>query len=70
MRNLNLKICILRSGRKGYEVAQQLGWHPTKLSQIISGVYSPDDEDKELLANAIGVSVVDIFLGDKNSEVL
>jgi hypothetical protein len=70
MSNLNLKICILRSGRKGYEVAQQLGWHPTKLSQIISGVYSPDEEDKKLLANAIGVSVVDIFQNNKNSEII
>jgi hypothetical protein len=70
MSNLNLKICILRSGRKGYEIAQQLGWHPTKLSQIISGVYLPDEEDKRLLANAIGTSVTNIFQNIKNQENL
>ncbi|MDC0206426.1 helix-turn-helix transcriptional regulator [Nitrospinae bacterium] len=70
MSNLNLKICILRSGRKGYEIAQQLGWHPTKLSQIISGVYLPDEEDKRLLANAIGTSVTNIFQNIKDQENL
>ena len=70
MSNLNLKISILRSGRKGYEIAQQLGWHPTKLSQIISGGYLPDEEDKRLLANAIGTSVTNIFQNIKNQENL
>ncbi|MCH7650112.1 MAG: helix-turn-helix transcriptional regulator [Nitrospinae bacterium] len=61
MCNLDLKISILKSGKYAYQVAQELGWHPTKLSQIISGVYIPDQEEKELLANAIGVPVAEIF---------
>ncbi len=61
MCNLELKINILKSGKYGYQIAQALGWHPTKLSQIVSGVYSPDKEEKEALAIAIGVAVADIF---------
>lgn len=61
MCNLELKICILRSGRKAYEIAHQLGWHPTKISQIVSGVYLPDDLEKKRLADAIGVPGDDIF---------
>jgi len=61
MCNLDLKINILRSGKYAYEIAAELGWHPTKISQIISGVYCPDNEEKELLARAIGVPVVEIF---------
>lgn len=61
MCNLELKINILKSGKYGYQIAQEIGWHPTKLSQVVSGVYSPDQEEKERLANAIGVSVSVIF---------
>ena len=61
MCNLELKINILKSGKYGYQIAQEVGWHPTKLSQIVSGVYTPDREEKERLANAIGVSVTEIF---------
>ena len=61
MRNLNMKISIMKSGKYAYQIAQEIGWHPTKISQIVSGVYTPDKEEKELLANAIGVPVADIF---------
>jgi len=63
MCNLELKINIMKSGKYGYQIAQEVGWHPTKLSQIISGVYTPDQKEKERLAIAIGVPVADIFPG-------
>jgi len=68
MCNLELKINILKSGKYGYKIAQEVGWHPTKISQIIAGVYSPDEKEKEALANAIGVPVVEIF-PDPNPQV-
>jgi len=68
MCNLELKISILRSGRKAYEIAQQLGWHPTKISQIVSGVYSPNEDEKGRLANAIGVPVTEIFSSPVHKE--
>lgn len=68
MCNLELKINILKSGKYSYQIAQEVGWHPTKISQIIAGVYSPDEKEKEALANAIGVPVVKIS-PDPNPQV-
>ena len=61
MFNLELKVSILRSGKMSYQIASELEWHPTKISQIISGVYLPDEEEKMRLANAVGVPVSQIF---------
>ena len=68
MCNLELKISIMKSGKYAYQIAAQLGWHPTKISQIISGVYCPDNEEKELLANTIGVTVAELF-SEPNPQV-
>lgn len=63
--NLELKIAILRSGRKAYEVAGDLGWSSTKISQIITGIYIPDDAEKMRIAKVVGVPIESIF---PNSE--
>jgi len=59
--NLELKIAILRSGRKAYEVAGALGWSATKISQIVTGIYIPDEAEKIRIANVLGVPVQEIF---------
>jgi|TARA_B100000315_G_C14089118_1_gene368393 transcriptional regulator with XRE-family HTH domain len=61
MQNLRLKIAILESGRRGYQIANELGWHPTKVSQIVIGAYSPSLEEKKQLADALGHSVSEVF---------
>ena len=66
MRNLNMKSCIMKSGEFAYQIAQEIGWHPTKISQIVSGVYSPAKEEEELLANAIGITVAELFPKPEN----
>jgi len=58
---VQLKISILRSGRKSYQIARALDWHPSKLSHIIAGIYVPDSIEKEELANELGVTVDEIF---------
>jgi hypothetical protein len=57
MCNMEIKVAVLRSEKKGYEIARQLDWHPSKLSQIISGVYLPDSNEKQRLAKTLGQSV-------------
>ena len=61
MCNVEIKVAILRSGKKGYQIAQSLDWHPTRISQIISGVYTPSFEEKRQLAEALGATVPELF---------
>lgn len=61
MKNLKLKIAILESGKRGYQIANELGWHPTKVSQIVIGAYSPSFDEKKQLADALGYSVSEVF---------
>lgn len=59
--NLNLKKEIIGSGKKSFEIAKSLKWHPSKISRIINETYIPTDEEKDQLAQAIGVPVEAIF---------
>ena len=61
MCNMALKILILKSGKKAYEIARELNWHPSKLSTIVSGVYTPSSIEKEDLAAVLGCEVNDLF---------
>jgi len=65
--NLELKISILRTGRKAYEIANDLGWYSTKISQIVTGMYTPDDDEKKRIAKVIGVPVESIFQKSNSS---
>lgn len=58
---MKLKVKIIESSRKFYEVAQSLGWHPSKLSHIINGAMKPSPEDKAMIANELGVDVAEVF---------
>jgi len=58
---IEVKVAILRTGKKHYEIARQLGWAPGKISQIISEVYTPDSLEKELLAEELQVTVDELF---------
>jgi hypothetical protein len=61
MRNQRLKIAIIESGEKGYEIARKLEWHPTKVSQIVIGAYAPSSVEKRQLAEVLGRSVHELF---------
>ncbi len=61
MCNLELKILILRSGKKAYEIARQLRWHPSKLSTIVNGIYAPSSMEKEDLSQVLGCQVDEAF---------
>ena len=61
MCNTNLKCAIILSGRKGYEIAHKLHWHPTKVSQIVIGAYRPSADEKRQLASILGKGVSELF---------
>jgi hypothetical protein len=61
MGNPEVKVAIIRSGKKVYEIAMDLGWDRTKLSSIISGYYTPSSVEKRQLAQVLGRSVHELF---------
>ena len=58
---LELKVAIIRTGRRNYEICQALGWYPSKLSAVINESYVPDSLEKEDLASEIGVTAEELF---------
>jgi len=54
MKYPGLKISIIESGKRAYEVADQLGWHTSKISNIIAGAYRPTPEEKRALSDVLG----------------
>lgn len=67
MCNTNLKCAIILSGRKGYEIAHKLHWHPTKVSQIVIGAYHPSAYEKRQLADILGKSVLELFSSNQET---
>ena len=61
MSNTRLKIAIIESGHKGYELAHQLGWHPSKISQIIIGAHKPKSDEQHQLARILNKTVEELF---------
>ena len=59
--NVNLKAEIIKSGKRCFEIANALNWHPSKILRIINGTYAPSEDEKEWLARIIGIEVEDIF---------
>jgi len=62
--NLNLKIAIIRSGQKAYQLARSLDWHPTKLSHIVNGAQIPTEKDMRELAEILSADVEELFPTD------
>ena len=58
---IGIKIAVIKSGRKSYEIANALGWKPSKLSMIINGSYVPTSCEKEDLAHELEVTVQELF---------
>jgi len=59
--NLNLKIAILKTGKKDYQFARELDWSPSKLSHIINGVQKPTREEQEKLSTKLQCDVAYLF---------
>lgn len=49
----NLKIALLRSGRRQYEIAAKSGISETRLSRIVTGRALPSPDEIERIASAL-----------------
>ena len=61
MCNVELKILIIKSGKKNYEINQALGWHASKLSSIMNGSYKPSSTEIEELCRILECRVEEVF---------
>jgi hypothetical protein len=61
MRNINLKLAILKCGKKSFEVTREAGLHPSVLSHYVNEHYEAPQEHKKAIARALGSTVGDLF---------
>ena len=61
MANTNLKIAVIQSGLRGYEVERVLNFWPGKLSKVISGIIVPTKGEETALAGVLDKKVCEIF---------
>jgi hypothetical protein len=57
----NLKIAVILSQRRGYDIERSLGLWPGKLSKFIGGALEPTGEEKKALAQELGKTVSELF---------
>lgn len=61
MTNQILKIAVIQSGRRGYEIERSAGFWPGKLSKIYAGIIEPTSEERIAIANVLGKPVAELF---------
>ena len=61
MANTNLKIAVIQSGLRGYEVERVLNFWPGKLSKMIAGIIAPTNGEEIALAGVLDKKVCEIF---------
>ena len=61
MLNVHLKIAIIQSGQRSYEIERTLGFWPGKLSKLIYGIITPSVEDRVALAEILQRPIANIF---------
>jgi len=61
MTNQNLKIAIIQTGRRAYEIERQLGFWPSQLSKLIAGITEPTNEERAAIAQALNKTVAELF---------
>ena len=62
---VELRILIIKTGLKHYQIARKLGWHSSKLSSVLNETYQPSSMEKEDLAEVLGCRVEDAFPSGK-----
>ena len=56
-----IKELLARNGLKVKWIAEQVGWHPTEVSQWIAGRRTPNLSRAIKIASLLGCSVEDLF---------
>jgi hypothetical protein len=65
MANTPLKIAIIQSGLRSYEIERTLNFWPGKLSKIISGIIAPSKDEEIALASVLDKKVCEIFQSEQ-----
>lgn len=63
-----LKMAMLKSRKRAYEVAEEAGIDETRLSRIVTGRMAPTYTEKNSLATVLGATVHQLF-GEETAEV-
>jgi len=58
---VRLKLALFSLGQTQYQLAARTGMSETRLSRIVRGRVEPTAEEKKRLAEAVGVSVTELF---------
>lgn len=61
MTNTPLKVAIIQSGQRSYEIERSLDFWPGKLSKLISGIITPSVKDRLALAEILQRPVANLF---------
>jgi len=64
MTTISLKIAVIQSGKRGYEIERQLGLWPSKLSKFVTGIIEPTTEEKTRLAEILNRPIEELFPAD------
>jgi transcriptional regulator with XRE-family HTH domain len=65
--NTALKTALFETGTSQLEVAQKTGIHESRLSRIVRGHSEPSDDEKKLIARALGKPVTQLFSSEAHA---
>jgi len=68
MSNIYLRIAILQSGKKNFEIAREAKIHPTILSHLVNNHYVPTPKQKQQLSQVLEKRIDELF-SDRQKEV-
>ena len=59
---IGVKIAMLKQGIRQTRMAVDLGWDPAKLSRIVNQITVPKEDERQAIADYLGVPEAEVFL--------
>jgi transcriptional regulator with XRE-family HTH domain len=59
--NAKLKLCLVRTGRRQYQIAREVGLTENELSRIVRGRRSATADERRRLSQILGVAEPELF---------
>lgn len=59
--NINLKIASIKAGISFFQISRETGIHHSRISQIANAWVTPNETEKDKIAQVLNVEVNDIF---------
>ena len=66
--NLALKVTLLEKGLRQFDLSKLLGMDPAKLSKIVNGWITPDEQTKKRISCYLGKPIDKLFPDDVERE--